>query len=163
MAMHIIRKATKKVIWAAAVLLAVAIFLIGLPASAADTNQDGDRYTLTDRPGDTPGTARLKASLRLLSAFNQVQTITKECANTEAMKGYIQANGSVLADVIDVIRNGGGQSEEWKNALVTDAERQARQKLKDFSCSRLISDIRAGEWSLHSGRYLADYRLVRGK
>lgn len=124
---------------------------------------DEPDYNLVDEEDDSPVESKLKAALRLFSAYNQVQDIAKQCGRPQLMQGYNQANGSTLADVIKVIRTAGGQSDKWKDVVVEDAKTKVRQQLKVVGCDRLLADIGKGDWALYSKRFTDDYKTVKGR
>ncbi|MDR1309875.1 MAG: hypothetical protein LBL95_08290 [Deltaproteobacteria bacterium] len=150
-----------------AIFLLALVAIVGLAAAAAAQDdamppKEPD-YSLEANPDDTPGLAKLKAALRLLSAYTQVQEICQKCSQPQILKGYAQANGSTLPLIVKAIQLGGGQDDKWK-AAVNESTRQAVQKaMAESDCAKLVSLVRDGHWSLYSGRFAEDYKLVKGK
>ncbi|MDR0356673.1 MAG: hypothetical protein LBJ64_13205 [Deltaproteobacteria bacterium] len=144
------------------VLLVAVLFLAAANKEMRAADENGAEYNLATESNDSPREAKLKAALRLLSAYSQVQNLCAKCGEPSVMKGYAQANGSTLAKAIKVIQINGGQNERWKAVLRDDAKSSVQTILTQVSCEKIISDIRQGRWALYDGRFKSDYMLVSG-
>jgi hypothetical protein len=153
--------------------LLAAVFIAALfavsPISMARAQENSEQsfidkpdYNLIKEADDSPQEATLKAALRLLSAYTQVQTICNQCGDQKVFQKYAQVNGSTLALVIKAIQTYAGQDSKWKAAVDDDSKAKSAQQLKIADCATLLGHIRKGEWSLYTGRFTEDYKLIKG-
>jgi hypothetical protein len=120
-------------------------------------------YILDPEPDDEPARIRLKAALRLFSAYRQVQIICEKCGQPQVMKGFHSANGSVLNKISLVFREAGGLQNEWKEAVEIYTDKAVQEATSASDCPELMELIRDNHWTLYEGRFSDDYKIVRGK
>ncbi|MDR0622789.1 MAG: hypothetical protein LBJ61_13095 [Deltaproteobacteria bacterium] len=152
--------------------MALSLTLILAPSARAQQNAQAavavasinpTDLSLESDPDDTPQLARLKAALRLMSAYSQVQIICEKCNQPQIMKTFHSANGSVLPKVIAVLKEAGAMTDDWKETVDKYTNEAVEAAMAENDCAQLMGLIKKHHWTLYQGRFVNDYKLISRK
>ena len=149
------------------------LFFCGSMAWADQTTDEAQKVlasapSLAAIEGDDAALLKMKAALRLMSAFTAISQAGKACLAEQTdfkniFVSYSERNGNTVATILTYIKKTGGISAELKQAV----EKETKARLKQFSalgCANFQAAMDAGTLDLYKGPdYINDYNLVRAK
>ena len=158
------RTSAKELSISALASVALAVLLMAfLAAPALAAAQTPASYTLEPEEDDDGALTRLKAALRLIGVYNEVELICRQCGHPEILQAYSKANGTVVAQAVKIMRQSSALTPEWRQAVKDFSEAALEEDTAANSCHELGQQIRRGDYALHTGRFLPDYNLMRGR
>ena len=147
------------------------LFLGGTMALADQTTDEAKNLpvpapTLAAVAGDDVALLKMKAALRLMSAFTAINQAGKNCLAENAdfksvFINYSERNGNTVATILTYIKKAGGINAELKKAV----EKETTDRLKQFSdlgCPNFQALIDDGALDLYKGSiFVDDYNFLR--
>ncbi len=126
-------------------------------------------FTLETRADDSQDTAKFKAALRLLNAYTVTANQLRSCAAAsrdpaiaKTLNGYHGRNGTVMNNVMRLIKQHGGLTKEIRIQLDERARELITANPRRGNCPALVEYIDNGGEDLYKAeRYAADYDAIR--